>query len=124
MTCSEHQADLVGYHVAILGAEARRALEAHLVACPHCVAAYIAIKRDLETAEDGPRPSGAARARVRASIAAELGKRPRAWSWWERPLAFTLATAATVLAMVAVTKLHAGDASPPHAFEDAASIRH
>jgi len=123
MTCHEYQADLVGYHFAITSAEARRALEAHLVDCPACIRAFVAIKRDLETADDGPRPSERARDRLRASVAAELGKTPRVWSWWERPLAFTLATAATALAMFAVTQLSTGDASPPHAFEDAALIR-
>jgi hypothetical protein len=122
-SCHDHPADLVGYHFAVVSADARRALEAHLVACPSCIRAYVAIKRDLELGDDGPRPSDAARARVRASITAELGTRPRAWSWWERPLAFTFATAATVLAMVAVTQLYAHEANPPHAFEDSALIR-
>jgi hypothetical protein len=123
MSCHEFQADLVGYHFAVLSADARRALEAHVVECPACIRTYIAIKRDLELADDGPRPSEQARARLRASMAAELGKSPRAWSWWERPLAFTFATAATLLAMVAVTQLYVHDANPPHAFEDAALIR-
>jgi hypothetical protein len=123
MSCHEFQADLVGYHFAIMSAEARRALEAHLVTCTDCVRAYVAIKRDLETAEDGPRPSPRARDRLRASVAAELGTTPRAWAWWERPLAFTLATAATALAMFAVTQLSTAHARPPHAFEDATIIK-
>jgi anti-sigma factor RsiW len=122
-SCQDYQADLVGYHFAVLSADARRALEAHLVACATCVGAYVAIKRDLEIADDGPRPSEASRTRLRASMAAELRKRPRAWSWWERPFAFTFATAATVLAMVAVTQLYTHEANPPHAFEDTALIR-
>jgi anti-sigma factor RsiW len=114
MTCSHFQADLPGYHFAIIAPDARAALEAHLLACPDCLAAFIAVKRSLELADDAPRPSDAARARLRAAVAAELTRPARAWSWWERPLALTLAAAATVLAFFTVTQLHTRPAGPPH----------
>ncbi len=118
MTCAHFQADLPGYHFAVIEPAARDALEAHLVACPTCIAAFVALKRSLEAAADAPVPSDTARARLRAAVAAEIAAPPRTWRWWERPLAFSLATAATLLAFFTVTQLHVRDARPPHAWID------
>lgn len=118
MTCSHFQADLPGYHFAVIDPDARDALEAHLAGCPTCIAAFIALKRSLETAADAPRPSDTARARLRAAIAAEIAQPTRTWRWWERPLAFTLAAAATLLGFFVTTQLHVRDARPPHAWID------
>jgi hypothetical protein len=118
MTCAHFQAELPGYHVAIIAPDARDALEAHLLTCPSCIAAFIALKRSLETSADAPAPSAAARARLRAAVAAELDRPVRTWRWWERPLAVTLATAATLLAFFTVTQLSTRDARPPHSLSD------
>jgi hypothetical protein len=116
--CSHFQADLPGYHFAVIDPDARDALEAHLAGCPTCIAAFIALKRSLETAADAPRPSDTARARLRAAVAAEIAQPTRTWRWWERPLAFTLAAAATLLGFFVTTQLHVRDARPPHAWID------
>ncbi len=121
MSCSEIQQELVGYHFGIVEQDdARRRLEDHLVGCPDCIKAFVAIKRDIETAASGPRPSAAARQRLRLDVAEELGQRPRRWSWWERPLAFGFAAVALFLAMFAVSVLASGAGSVPHGMADRA----
>ena len=87
--------------------------QAHLIGCATCLACKLALD-----AADLPRPSDLARARLRAAVAAELATPARAWSWWQRPLAVALATAATLLAIATVSQLHTRPARPPHALVD------
>jgi hypothetical protein len=108
--CDDLRHELVAFH---FGESERRAdIEAHLPGCSGCVAAFLAIKRGIETGEAGPRPSDIARARLRESVARALGVGPR--RWWERPAAFAFAASAVLAAMFA---MHALTAAPdrPHA---------
>jgi len=115
MTCAEIEHELVAYHFDALSDDARRGVEAHLCECLHCVRAYVELKRAVETGESAPRPSAAARARLRRAVARELGVGDRKWSWWERPLAVAVA-AAVVLAAGATTRiLTSAPGTPPHA---------
>ena len=84
--------------------EGPKQFEAHLLGCQSCLADYVALKREIETAELDERPSAAARQRLVRAMALELGieTEPRPWSWWERPVAFGFAGAALVAAAMAV----------------------
>ena len=115
MSCHEIQPELVAYHFGIVSDETRRGLEVHLASCPACLGAFLAVKRDIETAESGPRPSPAARERLRLAVARELGVgEPRQrWSWWERPLAFGLAGVAVIAALLLLSVLSAAGGSMP-----------
>ena len=115
MSCDEIQLELCAFHFGTVSEETRRALEAHLPGCPACLRAFLSLKREIETAEHEERPSPAARARLRQAVAEELGlARPRrAWSWWERPLAFGFAAAAVLLAMIMVGLLATGPGAMP-----------
>lgn len=114
MTCETIQPELAGYHFGALEDAARRQVEAHLVECPACVRSFVALKREIETAESGARPSPGVRDRVRQAVARELGIRPRPWAWWERPLAFGFAGAAVMVAVLAVNSLVTGPGAPPY----------
>jgi anti-sigma factor RsiW len=89
MSCDTVKPELIAYHFGTIGPEAREAVEEHLPGCANCLREFIALKRDMETSEGEPRPSKAARERLRLSVARELHVRPpaRSWRWWERPLA-------------------------------------
>ena len=115
MSCQVIAPELVAYHFGEIAPEARAEVEAHLLGCQHCLADFIAVKREIETAELNERPSPAARQRLRHAMARELRiePEPRAWSWWERPLAFGFASAALAIAVMAVGVVSAGDGSPP-----------
>jgi hypothetical protein len=125
MSCHDIQQELVGYHFGMMeGGATRRQLEDHLVTCQDCTKAFVAIKRDIETAESGPRPSPAMRQRLRLAVARELGivaPRPTGWSWWERPLAFGFAGVAVFLAVFALSVLGSSPGSMPHAMADQTS---
>jgi anti-sigma factor RsiW len=114
MSCDAIQLELCAYHFGTISEENRLELEAHLPTCAACTRAFVALKREIETAEHGQRPSPAARARLRRAVAEELGLAPRGWSWWERPLAFACAAAAVLLAMVMVGLLATGPGAAPH----------
>lgn len=115
MTCREMEADLIPYHFGTLDPEARPGLEEHLAACPGCVRGFIAVKREIETAELGPRPSPAAKARLRRAVAEEVRRPARAWSWWERPFAFGFASATVMAAMLVMRLLTSGAGTMPYA---------
>jgi anti-sigma factor RsiW len=121
MTCADVLPDLPAYHLGLLAADARPAFEAHLVGCPACIRAFVDLKRSLELGEAGPRPSAALHGRLRASLAAELAAPVRTWRWWERPLALTVAAAATLIAFATVAQLHVRPAAPPHSLASTAS---
>lgn len=118
MTCERVLPELVTYHFGVIEDEPRREVEQHLVSCPDCLRSFLALKRDIETAESGPRPSPAVLERLRVSAAHELGlPRLRRWSWWERPLAFSFAGVAVLVAMGAVAALSRWPGSPPHGLD-------
>ena len=115
MNCERIEPELVGYHFGVIEDGPRREVEEHLVRCPDCLQSFLALKREIETAESGPRPSPTLRDRVRVSVARELGiGQARRWSWWERPLAFGFAGAVTLAMMIAVTNLIREPGTPPH----------
>lgn len=92
MSCDTVKPELVAYHFGTIDPEARRTVEEHLPGCGNCLREFIALKRDMETGEEEPRPSRAARERLRLAVARELHVRASAparsiWRWWERPLA-------------------------------------
>jgi anti-sigma factor RsiW len=91
MSCDTVKPELVAYHFGTIGPEAREAVEEHLPNCASCLREFISLKRAMETSEDEPRPSQAARERLRHAVARELRARApapaRSWRWWERPLA-------------------------------------
>lgn len=96
MTCDESKHQLAAFHFGELELQQRSQLEEHVSGCLVCVRELIELKRDIELAEGGPRPSEAAKHDLREAVATELGLR---WSWWERPVAFFLAASSVVLAV-------------------------
>jgi hypothetical protein len=115
MSCEWMEPELVGYHFGVTDDGLRGEIEEHLLRCPDCLRGFLFLKRDIEMAESGPRPSPAVRDRLRASAARELGLRePRRWSWWERPLAFAFAGVVTVVAMATVTSVARWLGATPH----------
>jgi anti-sigma factor RsiW len=111
MTCDEIRSELIPYHFGEVPAETRRLLEAHLPGCPGCVTELLSLKRAIETADEAPRPSDLARARLRAAVALAVGAAPR--RRWERPLAFAFAASAVLAAMFAMRTVTAGPGAPP-----------
>jgi len=145
MTCDEIERELVGYHFATLedapsdsrrpassGSVDRRRVEEHLVSCAACVRAFVEIKRAIETSEEAPAPSPAARAKLRHAVARELdgaaadGKSPTTKradvrrTWWERPLAIALAASVVLVSGAAMHALTQTSGSPPYALQHAA----
>jgi hypothetical protein len=115
MNCERIQGELVGFQFGMVDDAMRRDIEEHLVGCPQCLRSFLTIKRNVETAASSPPPSPALRERIRASVARELGVREtRPWAWWERPLAFGIAGAVTLVAMVTVSGLAQWPGAPPH----------
>ena len=118
MSCERTLPELVTYHFGVIEDGPRREVEQHLVSCPDCLRSFLAIKRDIETAESGPHPSPAVLDRLRVSAAHELGlPAPRGWSWWERPLAFGFAGVAVLVAMGAVAALAQSPGSAPRGLD-------
>ncbi len=122
MSCQELEGELVAYHFGTVSGETRRRLEEHLPGCPGCVAAFLAVKRGVETAELAPSPSAGLRHRLRRSVARELGAEPpepeRKWSWWERPFAFAFAGAAVLAVMFTVSVIGTRPGSMPHGLRE------
>jgi anti-sigma factor RsiW len=114
MSCNEIETDLVGYHFGTLDDDARRRVEEHLVSCADCVRAFVETKRAIETSEAAPAPSNAARARLRRSVARELGVGLER-TWWERPVAIALAASVVLVASATMHALTTTDGSPPYA---------
>ncbi|GMU03173.1 hypothetical protein KH5H1_72940 [Corallococcus caeni] len=117
MSCDTVSPELVAYHFGTLDPEARKAVEDHLPDCATCLREFIALKRDLETSEEGPLPSPRARERLRLAVAREL--RPQAaartWNRWERPLALGGALAALVAATLVIHQASVRVAVAPRA---------
>jgi predicted anti-sigma-YlaC factor YlaD len=104
MSCSVVKPELFAYQLGATELPLRDELDAHLLGCPDCLAAFLAHKR---TCEDGAsfeaRPSDLVRARLRLSV---LVRRPR------RSVFLVAAAAAATLAAVWFA-LHAAPVSPP-----------
>jgi anti-sigma factor RsiW len=115
MKCAEIGPELVGYHFGTLDDDTRPRVEAHLVECPACVRELVALKRAIETSEDAPPLSTAARSRLRRAVASELGIGATRWSWWERPLAIAVAASIVLVAGATTRALATSDGAPPHA---------
>jgi hypothetical protein len=99
MDCEVIGPELPAYHFGVIDAGARAAVEGHLIGCRACLAAYIALKRAIETAP-GERPSEAARARLRRDAGAALERlaAPRRWRAGRVVLAAAGAAALALLA--------------------------
>ena len=121
MDCRLIQVDLVAYQFGTVADDARDQIEAHLLECPGCLKGFLALKREVETAQAGPRPSQAARDRLRRAVASELASKRRAAlqpSWWRRPLAFGFVAASAMAAMIAFVSVrgqlrHLADLAAP-----------
>ena len=100
MTCDETKHELPGFHFSELSAGVRCEVEAHLVTCLSCVSDLVALKRAVELAQEGPRPSDLARRALRDAVTAQLIP----WRWWERPVAFFVAASSVVLAVLVVQR--------------------
>jgi anti-sigma factor RsiW len=117
MSCKQVEPELIAYHFGLVSDDTRREIDSHLVGCGACLRAFLDVKRSIETSEEAPRPSKAARARLRRSVENELHPRPK-WSWWERPLAFAAAACAVLTASATTRALTSGPGSPPYATSD------
>ena len=105
MDCRLIQPELVLYHFGTIDSVTRSRVETHLLSCRECLAGYLALKRQLEseTADSGPRPSDAARARLRAAVEREVSAARQPLASWRRATRWSLAAAAAaVLAFVAL----------------------
>jgi len=126
MSCSRIEPELVGYHFGVVSTEIRKEVELHLTGCSDCLASFFAIKREVETAPVGERPSKLARARLRQAIAQTLGDQARtrrSWFWWERPLAFGFAAAVVIAAMIGVRQLAQSNGTAPRTLALEAAAR-
>ncbi len=120
MNCDQVRPELVAYQFGVITDASRDRVEQHLGSCPSCLHEFFVLKREIETAPSEPRPSAAARARLRSAVAREvLGEAAvRPWRWWERPLAFSLASAAVVAAVFSVRMLDESPGSMPRGLEE------
>jgi anti-sigma factor RsiW len=115
MTCSEVQPELFAYHFGEIEPATRAAVEAHLLSCPSCLREFLALKREVETAEADPAPSVALHRRLRQSVADELGLLPPSRrTWWERPLALSFAAASLTTALLLVHLVASSPGTMPH----------
>ncbi|MBI5517277.1 MAG: hypothetical protein HY909_26125 [Deltaproteobacteria bacterium] len=119
MNCERAKPELLGFHFGMAEAEARGALEAHLLGCPACLREYLELKRAVELPEEIEAPSELSRARLRRAVAAELRRGAAPWTWWERPLAVGLAAASVWLAVGTVRFVSTQPGRAPHAMERA-----
>ena len=115
LSCREIEPELVGYHFGEVERESRSDIEAHLLECRACLRDFLALKREIETAETDVAPSRAARLALREAVAKEVRSPERRWSWWERPFAVVFAGAAVAVAFLAVQNIASGPGKMPHA---------
>ncbi|MGC4117634.1 MAG: zf-HC2 domain-containing protein [Myxococcales bacterium] len=113
MDCQLIRGELVAYHFGSVEERTRDQVEAHLLECPGCLKGYLALKREIETAQAGPAPSQSARDRLRRAVAQEVGKKRAAAveaanpGWWRRPLAFGFAAASAAAVMLLAVSVRA-----------------
>ena len=103
MRCASIRSELVGFHFGVIDEAPRSEVERHLTTCPECLAEFLSLKRDVELASSSAeRPRAQVKSKLRAAIAQELGLLAGPPAWWQRLLAFGLAAAAVIVAMVSV----------------------
>jgi hypothetical protein len=109
--------ELAAFHFATLDSKDRTTVEAHLLVCLPCLEAYLDHKRAVEEGEAEPEPAAHVRSKLRRAVADAVRARvePRAWSWWERPLAIACAVGSVVLAFGAVHRVANDPGEPAHA---------
>jgi hypothetical protein len=111
---------LVSFHFGELPPPTRFQIESHLLGCRVCLQDYLLLKRNVETAELEEAPSLKARAKLRLAVADMVQK--RAWQWWERPTAFLVAGAATILALSVLHDVSTGPGRRPHSLEPVVEV--
>ncbi len=121
MTCEAVLPELVSYHFGLLESGERTQVEGHLATCPSCVAAFIDLKRAIETADAAPAPSETARARLRRAVQAELAPAPR--RSWEMPVTFAAAAVLVLVASAATRAVTSGPGAPPYALHETGAFR-
>jgi len=107
--------ELVRFHLGGSDDAEHARVDAHLMECPTCLAAFLALKRRFDFAAAGEeRPSAAARDRLRTQVRRRLAPRAPAPRWLA--LGAGLAAAAALWAMwVSRTEPRPGSKSPTHA---------
>jgi anti-sigma factor RsiW len=96
MTCDDVTPALLAWQLGACEGPEREAIDAHLAACPACVARALATKRVTEDAAAfDERPSLPVRERLRATVAKRAQRRPVAVRW-----VVGLAAAALIIALV------------------------
>jgi hypothetical protein len=118
MSCQDCRGQLFAFQFAMTPREGRAEIESHLIGCRECLATYLSIKREAETAESTV-PSEASRLRLRAEVARELGlgRMPRARRPWEKAFALGCATAAVSGALLLLHVVATSPVSGPHALQ-------
>lgn len=105
MDCTRVDDELVGFELGVIDGATRAAVEAHLVGCPRCVSAFLALKRAVDAGEEAEAPSEVTRARIRAEAHKALTttaatttteRKPKRAAW----AAVAVAAAAMVLAPI------------------------
>lgn len=114
MSCETIRNELVGFHFGVIDEAQRSAVERHLVGCAACLGEYLSVKRDVElSAAVEERPRAQVKSKLRAAMAQELGLVAGPPAWWHRPLAFGLAAAAVVVAMVTMQTVAKAEPTAP-----------
>ena len=119
MHCDPIRSELIPFHFGSLDPEPRASVEAHLLGCAPCLRTFLALKHHIDLGEDTASPSLEARERLRRAVVDELrAAGSRSWRWWQRPVAFAVAVAAAVVAVLAVHAVATGPGVPPRGLED------
>lgn len=114
MSCETIRNELVGFHFGVIDEAQRSVVERHLVGCAACLGEYLSVKRDVElSAAVEERPRAQVKSKLRAAMAQELGLVASPPAWWHRPLAFGLAAAAVVVAMVTMQTVAKAEPTAP-----------
>ena len=115
MTCTDVNEALGEYVEGSLAPEARRAVDAHLHACPACalLAADLARVRQLAASLDRLQPPPAAWARIAREAQLPGYRTERSGRWWQGWV--PLAAAAAIVLAVAVTWMVKGRTTTPQA---------
>jgi anti-sigma factor RsiW len=104
--CRRFDEDLIPYVLGLVDDEARARLDEHMVGCATCLRAFLETKRHVERAGGSPRPSPAAKERLRQALFDRpAASRPaRVWRSLARPVPLYQAFGA-VLAVAALAAL-------------------
>jgi hypothetical protein len=123
MDCLTLKRALLDYHFGTLADG--EAADAHLLACKDCLAAYLAMKREIE-GEARARPSAAVRERLRAEVMRTFrpGLFARAKAWFVRPMPRyqSVALAAAASALVVMLAIRTDKDGPPPAAQKGGAL--